>query len=133
VTARVLVVLAAAAVLAWLAVMERDERLLARGVEASGQLRSAGSFEHAESHLRAARLLNPDARPDLARSFLYQGAGRARAAVQLLKDVVRREPENAVAWSRLLVLSRDRDRDPALARRALATLRRLDPVNARRR
>ena len=127
----VLVVVLAAAVLGWLAVMERDERLLARGVEASGRLQSAGSFERAEADLRAARLLNPDVRPDLARAVLYQGAGRPREAVALLEDVVRREPENAVAWSRLLVLARDRE--PAAARRALAALRRLDPVNARRR
>jgi len=129
--ARVLVAVVAAGALAWLAVMERDVRLLARGVEASGQLRTAGSFERAEADLRAARLLNPDANPDLGRAALYQGAGRLRQATALLEEVVRREPENRAAWSQLLVLARERD--PDRARRALAALRRLDPVNARRR
>lgn len=128
---RVLVTLTAVAMLAWLAAMERDVRLLARGVEASGQLRTAGSFERAEADLRAARLLNPDVRPDLARALLYQGDGRLAQATRLLEDVVRREPENPAAWSGLLVLARERD--PERARRALAALRRLDPVNARRR
>jgi hypothetical protein len=129
--ARVLVAVVAVVVLAWLAVMERDARLLARGVEAAGQLRTAGSFERAESDLRGARLLNPDVSPDVGRAALYQGAGRLREATLLLEHVVRREPDNRAAWSQLLAVARGRD--PARTGRAIAALRRLDPVSARRR
>jgi tetratricopeptide (TPR) repeat protein len=129
--ARIGVGLVATLVLAWLGVMERDVRLLDRGIEASGQLRTAGSFERAEADLRGARLLNPDPRADLGRAVLYQGAGRLEQAAVLLEEVVRREPDNGAAWGQLLALTRERD--PARAARALAAVRRLDPLNARRR
>lgn len=129
--ARVLVAVVAVVVLAWLAVMQRDARLLARGVDAAGQLRTAGSFERAESDFRAARLLNPDASPDIGRAALYQGAGRLRQGTLLLEQVVRREPDNRAAWTQLLAVARGRD--PAREARAIAALRQLDPVSARRR
>jgi hypothetical protein len=131
VVARVVVGVVAVAVLAWLGVMERDTRLQASGLAAARQLHMPGSFERADADLRAARLLNPDTTPDLARAVVYQAAKRPEPAAALVEDILRREPENLRAWG--LLLSIARDRDPAAARRALAAQHRLDPVNAFRR
>jgi hypothetical protein len=119
---RVAVAVVAVLVIAWLGVMERDERLLQRGVKAS----SAGQAARAERAFRDARLLNPDSAPDVLRSFLYAGTDRREEAQALTEEVLRREPDNLTAW---VVLMRV---DPRSAQRALAARRRLDPVNARR-
>ena len=128
--ARAVVVVFALVVLAWLGVMERDMRLEARGVDAARRLSEPGSFARADADLRAARFLNPDTAPDFSRALLYQAAGRPRRATALVEDIVRREPDNRLAWG--LLRSIAGDRDPATAARALAEQRRLDPVNARR-
>ena len=124
--ARVAVAIVAVLAIAWLGVMERDERILQRGVQASKQ----GERARAERSFRDARLLNPDSAPDVLRSFLYLGANRRAEAKALVEDVVRREPDNLTAWFVLFRISQGTD--PALERRALAARRRLDPVNARR-
>jgi hypothetical protein len=116
--ARVSLALVAVAILAWLAVMERDEHLLSRGVET-----------RSVADLRDATLLNPDTGPDLSRALLYRARNRRDDAVALLEGVLRREPDNLTAWGLLYLFSRDAD--PAVARRALAARRRLDPVSAR--
>jgi hypothetical protein len=126
VVARVGVAVVAVLVIGWLGVMERDERLVQRGVKAS----SAGEAARAEQAFRDARLLNPDSAPDVLRSFLYVGTDRRAEAQALAEDVLRREPDNLTAWVVLFRISRGTD--PATERRALAARRRLDPVNARR-
>jgi hypothetical protein len=133
--ARIVVALAAVVIVAWLAVMERDARLQKRGVSTASEMVVSGRFDpagfrSAEEDFRDARLLSPDTTPDLHRAVLYQVHGRAPQAIALLKDVVRREPENVTAWNVLRELTRERD--PATARRAAAAQRRLDPVRARR-
>ena len=128
--ARIAVVAVAVAALAWLGVMERDARLQADGIAAAGRLHVPGSLSRAEDDLRAARFLNPDAAPDFARAVLYQGAGRPRQAYALLERMVRREPDDLAAWGLLYTVTRERE--PDVARQALAAQRRLDPVNARR-
>lgn len=133
--ARVVVALAAVLVIAWLGVMERDARLQERGVQtasgviAFGRLTPAG-FRGAESDFRDARFLSPDTAPDVNRAVMYHVHGRSAQAAELLVDVVRREPENLTAWGVLLDVTRERD--PAMARRAVAARRRLDPLSARR-
>jgi len=131
VAARIVVAVAAVAVVAWLGVLERDVRLQARGVEAVQRARDAGNLARADADFRSARLLNPDTTPDLHRAFLYQASGRRRQATAVLEEVLRREPENLTAWGVLYIFTRDHD--AAAARRALAAQRRLDPVRARRR
>lgn len=126
---RVAVCIVAALLIGWLAVMERDERALARGVETSGRVRGAGDAARAEAAFRDARLLNPDSAPDLGQAILYQGAGRREAATAIVGDVLRREPDNLSAWGLLFTLSRGVD--AADERRALAARRRLDPLSAR--
>jgi predicted Zn-dependent protease len=122
---RVLVIAVAVAVLAWLGMMERSVRLQSSGVEAA----QARDFAAAEADFRAARVLNADTTPDVRRAFLYQGSGRPAEAATVLKDVVRREPDNLEAWGLLYAFTRERD--PALARRALEARARLDPLAAR--
>jgi predicted Zn-dependent protease len=127
VVARIAVAAVAVLVIGWLAVMERDVRLQAR---AAGAI-SAHRLTRAEDDLRRARLLNPDAAPDVTRAVAYRASGRVREAIELLEQVVRREPDNFTAWS-VLQLSAT-GTDPATSRRALAVLRRLDPVSFRAR
>jgi predicted Zn-dependent protease len=126
--ARVAVALVAVAVLAWLGVMERDARLLAQGVDAAKPPRAPGALERADAAFGRAALLNPDTAPDVSRAFVLQARGREDAAIAVLEDVVRREPENLGAWRVLLTITRDAR--PVIGRRARAAVRELDPVNA---
>ena len=126
---RAAVAIAAVAVLAWLAIMYRDARLQAEGVRLAGQVRGRADLERADAGFRAAKLLNPDTTPDLSRALLSYGAGRAGDGIAGVEGVLRREPENVVAWGVLLTMTRDRDRRAAA--RAAAARRRLDPVGAR--
>jgi predicted Zn-dependent protease len=128
--ARIGVAIVAALVLAWLGVMERDARLLARGIEAAGGAGRPADLPRAEAAFRSARLLNPDTRPDVLRAAIQSRRGRHAEAVAALEAVVRREPDNLGAWSVLSSVGKD---DPAIVGRALAARARLDPVNARRR
>jgi hypothetical protein len=126
VAARVCTAVVAVALIAWLGVMERGVRLQASGVEAAER----HSWARADEDFRRARLLTPDTLPDVRRALVFQGSGRTGRALAVLDDVVRREPENLAAWRFILAFAGDRD--PALRRRALAAIRRLDPINARR-
>jgi hypothetical protein len=128
--ARVAVALVAVVVLGWLAVLERDTRLLAGGVEALRPGSGPAELTAAESDLRAARLLNADTAPDVNRALLYRARGEEERASAVVEDVLAREPDNLVAWAVLGLLARGRD--AAAVRRARAAQLRLDPLNARR-
>jgi len=130
VLARACVAAIALAVLGWLGIMERNVRLEARGAAAVRPGAAPERLAAAETDLRRARLLNPDAQPDIDLALLYRARGEAVRASAVIEDVVRREPDNRVAWGVLFVLARGRD--PEASARALAALRRLDPLNARR-
>jgi hypothetical protein len=130
VLARVCVAVIAFAVLGWLGIMERDVRLEARGAAAVRPGAPPGRLAAAGTDLRRARMLNPDAQPDIDLALLYRARGEAARASATIEDVVRREPDNRVAWGVLAVLARGRD--PEASARALDALRRLDPFNARR-
>ena len=125
--ARAAIAVTAVLVLAWLAVMERDVRLEARGAAALRSKSEPAVLARAETDLRRANLLNPGTEADLNRALVRRARGRTAQSVALLEDVLRREPENVVAWRVLVVLS------PDAAGRSLAAQRRLDPLNARRR
>jgi hypothetical protein len=122
---RVAVIAVAVVAIAWLGVMERDTRRLARGVDAAQR----HDIAVADADFRAARTLNPDTAPDLNRSFLYERTARHAQAAAVLEDVLRREPDNLTAWGLLFAFTKNHDR--ATAERALAARRRLDPVSAR--
>jgi hypothetical protein len=132
---RIALGLVAVVILAWLGLMERDAHLQERGVDAASQMIVSGTptpegFRSAESDLRASRLLRPDTTPDLHRAVLYRVHGHERQSQELLEDIVEREPDNVIAWNVLLSLTRERD--PAVARRAAAAQRRLNPLRAAR-
>jgi hypothetical protein len=135
VAARVIVAVVAVAVIGWLAVMERDTRVLDDGRDAAGAMVTSGrstpeQVAGAESDFRDARFLNPDTSPDVHRAVLYATHGREDEAADLMEDLVRREPENLSAWGVLVAVTRESD--PATSRRAAAARRRLDPLGASR-
>src|SRR3954467_12263645 len=103
--------------------MERDARLQARAVHATQTTRDRAALARADADLRAARLLNPDTAPDFNRALLLRIRGDGDAAAAVLRDGGRREPDNLAAWRVLYALTRDP--------RALAAVRRLDPLRAR--
>ena len=120
-------VVVAVIVIAWLAVMERNTRLQSASFAAAKK----GHVARAVSDLRRSRFLNPDTTPDLSRALLYYGQGKRAQASDLLQQVLRSEPRNLPAWGELLVVSRGHD--PAQTGRALAAIKRLDPLDAPRR
>jgi hypothetical protein len=129
VIARVAVALVAVVAIAWLAVMERDHRLVTDGLHLAGHLSdSPRNFARADQNLRDAGFLNPDTRPELVRSLLYQGGGRLPRSLALARDVTRKEPSNLRAWIQVLALSPRYA--PAEVKPALVALRRLDPLEA---
>jgi len=131
VAARVCVVLVAVVVLGWLAVMERDTRLEARGAAAIRPGAGTATLARAEADLKDSRLLSPDAQPDVDLALLYRARGQIDRASATIEDVVRREPDNLVAWGVLAVLARGRD--SAAFERAVEASERLDPLSAARR
>ena len=129
--ARLAVAVVALVAIGWLAVMERDARLYERGIAAGGSLDDPDTIARAQADLEDARLMSPDRTPDIGRALVLSTAGRTSEARALLEDVVRSEPDNLSAWT-ALGWAND-GADPALDRRVMAEMRRLDPLNAGRR
>jgi hypothetical protein len=121
---RIALVLAALVVVAWLAVMERNTRLEANSLNAAGRHQIAKALHDAHQ----AGVLNPDTAPTLRRALIYFTQGNGQAARAALNSVLSKEPDNLQAWSGVLALSRQGD--PAGTRRALAAIKRLDPLDA---
>jgi tetratricopeptide (TPR) repeat protein len=122
-----------AAVLVWLGLGLRAARLEAEGAELAGRSPATVSPERlaqARDAYRRARELNPDSAPELREAGLANFSGRPQEALQLLRDVVRREPENFDAW--LVMASVAAETDPELAARARARARELNPLQFRR-
>ena len=119
----------AVVVLGWLAVMERDLRLQERGAEALRPGSTPARLARAETDLRRARLLNPDTAPDVNLALAQRARGEPARALAAIERVVRREPDNLMAWATLALLARGHDE--AAVERAAAARRRLDPLNAR--
>jgi predicted Zn-dependent protease len=86
--------------------------------------RAAQLFESARSH-------NPDTRPVVREAGLLVRSGRTRAALRLLRPVVRREPDNLTAWA--LIAIGARTINPVLAREAAARATALNPLAAQAR
>lgn len=117
-------------VVAWLAVMERDERLYQRAYAAGGHLDVPGTAARAEREFRDARLLNPDPTADVGRALVLSTSGSRRAALRVLERVVHDEPDNLDAWAALHLANKGKD--PSIDRRVAAARRRLDPVSVAR-
>lgn len=132
--ARIAIGVVAVAVLAWLAIGLRNARLEADGADALGRapsLAPPARLAEARSAYSRARELNADSTPEVREAGLANFDGRPREAVRLLRDVVRREPENFDAW--FLMASVAARIDPPLAARAEARARALNPLQFRRR
>lgn len=138
---RAVLAVAAVVALAWLGVMERDVRLLARATSLSARLTtgddvacarsrtargSCTDFGAALAAFRGAGLLNPATAPELSRGLL-EGAGHWRRLAAACEAVLRREPDNLAAWSTLALVTRGHD--PGTVHRAGVALHRLDPLD----
>jgi hypothetical protein len=126
---RAVVGVVAVLAIAWLVVMERDDRKLTSGTALTAKAETPGNATRAESDLKAARLLNPDPRPDQIRALLLYARGLSAQSTALALRVARDEPDNIQAWNQVLQVSRAHDK--AAATLALRELARLDPISAR--
>lgn len=117
------IVLFAVAVLAaaWLAVGLYSSRLLARAENPH----SGDTVADRVDRLHRAEFLNPSTEFQVREAQIRLESGDPREATRLLRDVVRREPENRQAWAGL-VQSQQETNLPA-ARRAFNELQRLVP------
>jgi len=127
VLARIALIVAALVVAACLVFTLRAIRLEA---DARASLPGGGAIPpaavaHAERLLRDAEDLNPDIRPLLVRAALLTGVKQPQRAVPLLREVVRREPDNAAAWS--LLVRNLRSYDATAADAAESRLRAIAP------
>jgi predicted Zn-dependent protease len=113
-------------VLAGLGWRERAVRLQQHALDEAG----AGHVDTAVRDLERAARLNPDSTPDVFRALLLFKVGGRRPSIAILRSVVEREPDNLQAWGYLANYAAGRD--PATRREALAAVRRLDPLDARR-
>ena len=104
---------------------------LAAGLYSSKQLARAESPHTGDTvadrvdRLHRAEFLQPSTEFQVREAQIRLEAGDAREATRLLKDVVRREPDNRQAWAGL-VQSQEKTDLPA-ARRAFRELQRLVP------
>ena len=117
VVARVLLGVLAVLVIAWVGVLLRD---LEVGKDAVAS-RDAGRLEDA-------RVLDPSLYWDQVRAGVLLLNGDADAAAAQAEQLVRAEPDNAVAWSVLRAATRRND--PGRAAEATRALRRLNPLSA---
>lgn len=130
---RVLVGVVAVAVLLWVGVLLRDQRL---GNPAADRLvkhpgLSASEVEASADRVRRARLLDPDPTWDLKLSTGYRVQRRPRQALAVSLAAARREPANLDLWS--VVYPAGLEVDPPAARLAVAEIGRHNPLTLRRR
>ena len=117
VVARLLLGVLAVLVIAWVGVLLRDLEV--------GQ--DAVSSRDPE-RLEGARVLDPSVYWDQVRAGVLLLDGDAEAAAAEAEQLVRAEPDNAVAWSVLRAATRRTD--PGRSAEATRALRRLNPLSA---
>jgi predicted Zn-dependent protease len=129
---RIAIAVVALLVIAWSAVLWRDDRI---GSEASNRLLMSEQLTDAEwarevERLRDAELLDPSTKWPLARAQAYLLRGRPRDAARLTESVLEREPENVEAW--IVLREATREIDPRRAAQAGEEILRLSPPPAER-
>ncbi len=117
-------------VLGWVGILLRNHE--SAGAAAAQALRPIAMGKapdpKALSRLESARSLDPDVTYDVALATYLFLNGDARRASKTLSEVVKNEPENAMAWAALSGVSRRVD--PSLSVRAAARAKRLDPFRS---
>jgi hypothetical protein len=129
---RIAIAVVALLVIAWSAVLWRDDRI---GSEASNRLLMSEHLTDAEwarevERLRDAELLDPSTKWPLARAQAYLLRGRPRDAARLTESVLEREPENVEAW--IVLREATREIDPRRAAQVGEEILRLSPPPAER-
>jgi predicted Zn-dependent protease len=129
---RIAIAVVALLVVAWSAVLWRDDRI---GSEASNRLLMSEQLTDAEwarevERLRDAELLDPSTKWPLARAQAYLLRGHPRDAARLTESVLEREPENVEAW--IVLREATREIDPRRAAQAGEEILRLSPPPAER-
>lgn len=125
---RAAAVLGALLVCAWFAVSVRQATSTADATRIVSSLErpSAARTARAATLLEHAGSLNPDRTVDLLRAQLALQRGDRAGARRIVEAVVRDEPDNVDAWTRLaFTVGRG---DPAAFARAVAQVRRLAPI-----
>jgi cytochrome c-type biogenesis protein CcmH/NrfG len=118
---RVLLIVVAVVACGWLAAGLYSSRLQMRAEHPH----PGDSVADRLDRLDRAAFLNPSVELKLREAQIVLEAGNADEAVRLLRDVVRREPDNRYAWAGLVQALGPTD--PAGTRHALSELRRLVP------
>ncbi len=124
---RLVLMILAAAALAWCILGLRETRLENAAGSAAGALgaESPPRIARAQGLLHRAAELSADREPQVRELQLLLLAGRAREALALARRLAAAEPENGFAW--FGVAAAAQSLDPPLAARARARLRRLSP------
>jgi cytochrome c-type biogenesis protein CcmH/NrfG len=118
---RVVLLVVAVLAAAWLAVGYYSSRLLDRAENPH----PGDTVADRADRLHSAEFLNPSTEFQVREAQIRLESGDGREATRLLKDVVRREPDNRQAWAGL-VQAQQKTNLPA-ARRAFRELQRLVP------
>jgi hypothetical protein len=118
---RILLIAVAVLAIGWLAAGLYSSRLLARAEHPH----AGDTVGERRDWLHRAEFLNPSTEFEVREAQIVLETGDKREATRLLRDVVRREPDNRQAWAGLV--QAQAKTDPASARRAFSELRRLVP------
>ncbi|MFN8133260.1 MAG: hypothetical protein U0R70_17085 [Solirubrobacteraceae bacterium] len=124
---RIALLVIAAGTVGWAAVGLRNQDALDRGTALVSSARPAPADRAAAIHdFRDAQSLNASNLPAVAIAIQQLALGQRDAAISTLNGVLRREPENSVAWGGLAIALRPED--PVQAARAARRARALNPL-----
>lgn len=128
---RVVIAVIAALLVAWFAVLARDELIGTRATSRVGEnvALSKPAWRDALADLRRADLLNPGTEFRRARAATLILHDRP-AAERLAESILRSEPDNLEVWS--ILMAATRGRKPARFEEALRHFRRLSTVPEQR-
>jgi hypothetical protein len=127
--ARVVILLIALPVIAWLAIQHSNSRLIAHGGKVlEKQQVTPAEVQSALADVRDAHVLTDKTESLSFEAALEIRAGRLEVARRIYEQIVRREPDGVEAWVVLSHLSEQTD--PARAAEAREQADRLDPENA---
>lgn len=128
---RAALALVSVVVMAWMAVLLRDSLLIDHVTKlANDRSATPAQLAHGLAQAKQARLLNPDRSVPLSwEAEMHLRQNDQVAGVRVYQRLVAAEPQFADAW--FLIAARAQSFDPALAARARAQLRSLDPLYPR--